>query len=312
MELRSDIRAISRESIRSIIDRAFMSSTAPSNVEGTVERHYTVENLGRVILDAVRADGKDPERLTVADLAPIDEFHIRGRGATEELAQLTGLSDVTTVLDIGSGLGGTARYLAAEHRCHVTGIDLTQSFCDVARELSVRLDLAERTAFRRASALDLPFDDHTFDVVWTEHAQMNIEDKQRFYSEAARVLRPAGKLAFHDIFRADGAEPLFPVPWASAPEYSFLAKAGEVRGVLSDVGLNTLHWEDSSDRSRAWFEVMIERIAERGPPPVGVHLLMGSTAKQKVTNMLRNLTEGRIVTIQAVLHKPDGALAETD
>ncbi len=274
-----------------------------TDVEPSVQSHYTVEDLGEAIVKALELEGKDPSQISGSDLAAVDEFHIRGRESTAQLAELAKLSANTKILDIGSGLGGTARYLATEHSCSVIGIDLTQSYCDVANDLSVRLNLAERTSFQCASALDLPFDDDKFDVVWTEHVQMNIEDKQRFYSEANRVLLPGGKLVFHDIFQGVDGELRFPVPWAQTSDISFLIPVRDVRAILDELGLAADHWIDSTEASRAWFEAALERTRASGPSPVGLHLLMGPTAKDKFTNTLQNLRERRIVTIQAVLAK---------
>jgi cyclopropane fatty-acyl-phospholipid synthase-like methyltransferase len=246
--------------------------------------------------------GKDPQKLAPVDLAPVDEFHIRGREATIELANRAGLEAGQRVLDVGCGLGGSARYLAAEYGCRVVGIDLTREYIDVANDLAVRVGLGGKVGFRQASALELPFGDAEFDVVWTEHVQMNIADKHRFYGEIARVLAPGGRLMFHDIFRGHG-ELHYPVPWADMSSISFLATQDEVREILQGVGFRVLDWEDTSARSLAWFGAAVERIKASGPPPLGLHLLMGDTALAKLENMGRNLREGRIVVAQAVAEK---------
>lgn len=267
-----------------------------------VEAHYDTPGL----LDAIRAAlvraGKELDALEPDDLAPVDEFHIRGREATVELAALAELSAGSRVIDIGSGLGGTARYLAHTHACDVSGIDLTASFCAAATELSAMVGLADRTRFEHGSALALPFEDESFDVAWTEHVQMNIADKRRFYGEIARVLTAGGRLIFHDIFRGHG-ELHYPVPWADMSSISFLATADEVREILQGVGLRLLDWEDTSARSLEWFTAAVQRMRASGPPPLGIHLLMGDTAFAKLDNMLRNLREGRIVVAQAVAEK---------
>ena len=274
-----------------------------ATTEQTVQRHYTVEGLAHTILGALQSQGADLSRLGPDDLAPVDEFHIRGRESTAELAALAQLQGDTEVLDIGSGLGGTARFLAADYGCRVTGVDVTPGYCDVASDLSARLGLSERTRFRQGSALDLPFHDETFDVVWTEHVQMNIADKRRFYAEAARVLKPGGKLVFHDIFAGPGAPPQYPVPWAATSEISFLAPVAEVRFILDALGLRAEHWIDSSAASRQWFASVLARNAEHGPPPLGLHLLMGPTGKEKFSNLLENFRGECVQTIQAVLRK---------
>ena len=265
-----------------------------------VADHYGVGDIGQRVLSAVEASGKDPDSLTVEDLSAVDEFHIRGRGATEELARWADVRPEHSVLDVGSGIGGTARYLAATAGCQVIGVDLTEEYCRVAESLSERVGLAERTSFRQGSALDLPFDEASFDVVWTEHVQMNIADKARFYGELARVLKPGGQLAFHDIFAGAGGDVHLPVPWATEPGISHLIGVDELRSVLADAGLEAARWEDKTEASIAFFEAAFERAREEGRMPLGIHILM-EDAETKLGNVLKNLQDGRIRVLQAVM-----------
>jgi len=207
------------------------------------------------------------------------------------------------VLDVGCGLGGSARYLAAEHQCQVTGIDLTQEYVNVANALADMVGLGDKVAFRQASALDMPFDDGSFDVVWTEHVQMNIANKRAFYREIGRVTRPKGLLLFHDIFLGDLGPLHYPVPWAEDASISFLAAPGEVRQILEDLGFVIHDWKDKSQSSLDWFVAAIEKLKVSGPPPLGLHLLMGNTAKTKFENNIRNLRERRFVVFQGRAEK---------
>ena len=269
----------------------------------SVVRHYGLKSLEEKILAALADAGKDPENLTLADLAPVDEFHIRGKEATEELAGLAELGPDRTVLDVGSGLGGSCRYLAATFGCRTTGIDLTPEYVELSERLSSRVGQTEVIDFRVGSALDMPFDDDSFDVVWTEHAQMNIEDKGRFYSEIHRVLRDGGRLVFHDIFAGEGGDLRFPVPWAGRPEINFLLPSAELRDVLESRGFRVRHWADKTEPSLDWFRAALERARSGGPPAVGIHLLMGDDAPEKLRNMAKNLEEQRLVVLQAALTK---------
>jgi ubiquinone/menaquinone biosynthesis C-methylase UbiE len=268
-----------------------------------VERHYGRGRILDAINAALRETGKDLDQLRPDDLAPVDEFHVRGREATVELAQRAALKPNSHVLDVGCGLGGSARYLAAEHQCRVTGIDLTQEYVDVANALARMVGLSHRVACRQASALEIPFDDGTFDVVWTEHVQMNIADKQAFYREIARVTRPKGILLFHDIFEGVGGPLHFPVPWAEESSISFLAPPEEVRRTLDRLGFVIHDWVDKTDSSLQWLVAAIEKAGASGPPPLGTHLLMGDTARKKLENAIRNLRERRFVVYQARAEK---------
>ena len=274
------------------------------DVRTQTEQHYARSGLLDAIVDAVRASGKDPARLSPADLAPVDEFHIRGRDGTVELAGRAALQRGLRVLDVGCGLGGSARYLASEFGCQVIGIDVTREYVEAAEVLARMVGLSSKVRFQQASALELPFREGSFDVVWTEHAQMNIADKARFYGGLARLLKPGGRLMFHDIFRGSGAAPVYPVPWADEPSISFLALAERVRDLLLSFGLTIADWDDRTEASVAWFRAMGERIASNGRPPLGLHLLMGPTAPAKFANMVQGLAERRIVAIQAVAARP--------
>ncbi len=274
---------------------------------GEVSSHYGVTGLGNQILAALEAEGKDLGALTVDDLAAVDEFHIRGRAATEELAQWSDIQSADQVLDVGCGLGGTCRYLAATAGCNVVGVDLTDEYCRVAEMLSARVGLADRTVFRQGSALALPFADEHFDVVWTEHVQMNIADKAGFYGELARVVKVAGRLAFHDIFAGSCGELHFPVPWAPDASISHLIGVDELQTLLADLGLAPVRWEDKTAASVDFFHESLGRAQANGRPQVGLHLLMGEDAAAKLTNMLRNLEEGRVRVIQAVIKRAPAA-----
>ena len=269
----------------------------------SIEAHYTVTNIGRAILDALNIMGKDLDAITPADLAAVDEFHIGGRESTIELTRLTGLNSGTHVLDVGSGLGGSVRYIASEFGSSVTGLDLTQEYCEVATMLAGLTSLDGKVVFRQGSALDMPFESGSFDLVWTEHTQMNISHKLKFYSEIARVLSPDGRLAFHDIFQGEGGEVHFPVPWAADTSINFLIPVDQLEQLLHTTGFRSIHWEDTTRRSLDWFRQPPEGPSLRRSSPLGLHLLMGVDAKAKFQNMVRNLEEGRVAVVQAVLEK---------
>ncbi len=207
------------------------------------------------------------------------------------------------LLDVGCGLGGTSRYLAAAVGCDVVGLDLTEEYCRVAEMLSARVGLAERTIFRQGSALALPFGDRHFDVVWTEHVQMNVADKAAFYSEIARVLKPGGQLAFHDIFAGANDGVQFPVPWAADASISHLISVTDLQALMSGLGFACMRWEDKTDASVAFFHSVLDRVRTQGWMPLGLHLLMGADAADKFTNLLSNLEEDRVRVVQAVMKR---------
>jgi len=277
--------------------------TIPTQVNESVQAHYTRSDLGSVILAALEKAGKDLNRLTPEDLAPIDEFHIRGRAATLELAQAASVDSTKRVLDVGSGVGGTSRCLAREFGCRVTGIDLTDEYCRTAAMLSERIGLAELVDYRQGDATNLPFSDASFDIVWTEHVAMNIPDKPKLYREMHRVLKPGGTLAIYDILAGPAGPVLFPVPWARTPESSFLATPDELRMLLEKSGFKVAVWSDTTDSARAWFVALAEKIRKEGMPPLGFHVLLGSDFQAMAQNQRRNLEEARIVLAQVVARR---------
>lgn len=274
-----------------------------SQVNEAIQTHYTRADLGDAILAALEKAGKDVNRLTPEDLAPIDQFHIRGRTATLELARAAGLDAAKHVLDVGSGVGGTSRCLAKEFGCRVTGLDLTDEYCRAAAMLSAKIGLAHLVDYRQGDATKLPFDDQTFDVVWTEHVAMNIPDKIRLYEEMHRVLKPGGTLAIYDVLAGPSAPVLFPVPWARTPDTSFLVQPNELRRFLERAGFTITDWSDTTDAARAWFVSLAEKIRKEGFPSLGFHVLLGADFQVMAQNQGRNLQEGRIVLAQVVASK---------
>lgn len=277
--------------------------TGQTRVNEAIQTHYTRAELGDVVLAALERAGKDVHRLSPEDLAPIDEFHIRGRAATLELARAAGLDATKRVLDVGSGVGGTARCLAKEFGCRVTGIDLTDEYCRAAALLSTRTGLAHLVDFRQGDATELPFDDQTFEVVWTAHVAMNIPDKARLYAEMHRVLKPGGTLAIYDVLAGPSGPVLYPVPWARTPDTSFLVQPDALRGLLADAGFTVADWSDTTDAARAWFVALAEKIRREGFPPLGFQVLLGNDFQVMAQNQGRNLQEGRIVLGQVVARK---------
>ena len=271
-----------------------------------VQEHYDNHTLVENLCSSLERSGLGDKTLSATDLAPLDQFHSRGLAATIELAAILDIKSDTTILDVGSGLGGPSRYLASTFGCHVIGIDLSPTFVDAANFLADRSGIADRLTYKCADALALPFEASSFDIVWTQHVAMNIFDRAVLYSEAYRVLRPGGHLAIYDITAGDGRPVHFPVPWSRFPETSYLTTPDEMRNFLTQQGFQVKTWEDCTESGIKWFAELKKVQAEIPPSSkaLGLHVVMGPEFKDMVANLALNMEEGRIGIIQAVLEKP--------
>lgn len=251
--------------------------------------HYHHPQLLERILQALEAAGKTTSNLSRADIANIDEFHLQGAAVSRALADRLNVSQNQRVLDVGCGIGGPCRMLADEFGCIVTGVDYTGEYIRVAQELSQLVGLADKTTFIEADARQLPFEDASFDIVWTQHVQMNIAEKEQFYGELYRVLKPEGKLLYYDVFKGPNPDITFPLPWAETPAVSHLIPHHDINNYL-----NAAHWNPVTKEEHTAYAVhallkALTITAASTTPPLGINLLMGASTKEKLGNLLRGL-----------------------
>jgi ubiquinone/menaquinone biosynthesis C-methylase UbiE len=268
-----------------------------------VADHYKRRALGDVILAALTAAGKDIEHLTPDDLAPVDEFHSGGRNATMRLAQLAQINGSERVLDVGCGIGGPSRYLASRFGCRVTGLDLTAGFVALAGMLAQRTRLSDKVTYRQGDALDMPFADASFDLVWSQNAAMNIADRDRLYAEMRRVLTPSGRLALQEIAAGPGGEPFYPTPWAGDKSISFLVTPQATRAALERIGFRAVAWQDTTEEALQQQMARTKALETGSLPPLGLHIVIGEAFPTVTKNMLRNLQEERLKLFNAVLER---------
>jgi ubiquinone/menaquinone biosynthesis C-methylase UbiE len=261
-----------------------------------VRDHYRATGLTERLKAALTALGPEDQRLTPEQLGILDQFHTRGLAATAELAKLVGITADMSVLDVGSGVGGPARYLAATYGCRVTGVDLSEPFVDAARYLTERTGQSGQVSFQSASALELPFDDGRFDAVLLLHVAMNIADRMWLYREIRRVLKAGGRFATYDVVSING-EPHYPVPWARTPATSFLLTAAATRVAIESAGFRMLAWQDDTETARAW---IAQLRASGTPPSPNLGVVMGPDFAQFSANLGRNLMDGRLGILTAV------------
>lgn len=271
--------------------------------EGKITEHWTHGSLAEAIMAALEKAGVDTASPSVGDLEPMDHLHGGGAEATRGLLARLSPRSGWHILDIGAGIGGPARLMASEYGCRVTGIDLTQEFCDVAVMLTEKTGLDDRVSFKRANALDLPFDDASFDGAYSQNVSMNISDKAAFYGEAFRVLKPGGLFAAAEIAEGPEGPPFFPVPWALTPENSHLSKLDEISDLLAAAGFRDIEIIARTAAMIDFHQRTRERIDAEGEPVLSPKVIIGKDAEERLKNSVRSVAEKRVIPLEVVCRR---------
>jgi SAM-dependent methyltransferase len=270
------------------------------DIESGVSEHYASYDVLSRIRAGLAEMGHDPDRVAPEVLKPVDEFHIGGAEATSALLEKLSIRPDMEVLDIGSGIGGPARMIAARYGCHVTGVDLTPHFVETARALSTMCGMADRVRFEVGSAVALPLGDASFDLALLLHVGMNVPDKVALFREARRVLRDGGTFALYEVMRTGDGDLSFPVPWAETPDLSALETPETYRNTAKAAGFALQTEENRRDVALNFFARLQAQAASGAPPPLGLHNLMGPTVKEKVANMIAAVGAGTIAPVQMI------------
>jgi ubiquinone/menaquinone biosynthesis C-methylase UbiE len=270
----------------------------------SVSDHYTHGEL----LDAIRASisklGKTIDSITIEDLAPVDEFHVGGRLATENLLDQLNFSEPDQILDVGCGLGGASRYIANKYNNRVTGIDLTQEYIDVGKELSAWVGLDKPASLYQGSALAMPFEDEAFDGAIMLHVGMNIDDKTRLFAEVYRVLRPGACFGIYDMMQINAGELAYPVPWATDNSTSRLARPDHYKQALEAAGFKVSAHNNRREFALGFIkQLRLKTEAGGGPLPLGLHILMRDGAAAKIKNLADNIAADLIAPVEIISHK---------
>lgn len=267
--------------------------------DGTLQaarHHYAAAGLLGRLKDTLKVLGPEDRQLTVSQLSTVDQFHTRGLAATAELARLADLEPGMRVLDVGSGMGGPARFIAENFGCFVTGVDLSEAFVEAARHLTERTGQTDHVTFKVGNALDLPVDTGGFDVAIQQHVAMNIADRPALYREMYRILKPGGRFAIYDVVLKSG-DPIYPLPWSISAEGSFLMSAADTRTAVEEAGFRTVFSHDDSEAAKAW----ISELQSAGPvPPPNLGTAMGPNFGELATNLGRALLQGRLGILMAI------------
>jgi ubiquinone/menaquinone biosynthesis C-methylase UbiE len=274
------------------------------SIEDAVIEHYRHGALEDALLKGLAAAGKDVANLTPDDLAPADEFHIGGRPATVDFVAAFQPAAGTHWLDIGSGVGGPSRYIAQHCKCHVTGVDLSKEYVELAGSLSRRVGLGDRVSYRQASALALPFEGSTFDGVYMQHVGMNIADKTQLFAEVHRVLKPGGTFAIYDVMRRGDGVFDYPLPWASNEQLNFVETPASYRALLATQAFEVTREDDRTDFAKGFIQALRTKMSQTlGSSTFGLQIVMGATAKQKIFNMIGLVERGIIAPVVMVCRR---------
>ena len=269
-----------------------------------VSEHYLHGDLLKAIQAAIPKLGKTIDSITIEDLAPVDEFHIGGRLATDNLLDQLDFSEEDHILDVGCGLGGASRFIANKYNNCVTGIDLTQEYIDVGKALCAWVGLDKQVTLHQGSALNLPFEDETFDGAIMLHVGMNIDDKAKLFTEIYRVLRPGASFGVYDVMQITDGELTYPVPWATENSTSKLATPDQYKQALNHAGFKVSKENARGDFALEFFRQMRAKTeANGGPPPLGLHTLMRESTAVKVKNMIDNIAADLIAPVEIIAQK---------
>ena len=269
-----------------------------------VAAHYSPGTLLRSIEDGAKAMGKDLDDLTLADMAPVDEFHVGGQLASRTLLDQIGLGPDDRVADFGCGLGGTSRFIAETYGSRVDGIDLTAEFIEAGTAISRWLGLSDRVSLTHGNALNTGFGSGAYDAACMVHVGMNIPDKSELFAEVARVLKPGGQFALYDIVTNTNRALDYPVPWAAGPETCAAVSLDTYKQALEGAGFEISGTNDRTHFAGEFFAKMKAAAAKGGtPPPIGLQLVFGEQTREKVANMISNIADGRIAPTEIIARK---------
>jgi ubiquinone/menaquinone biosynthesis C-methylase UbiE len=270
----------------------------------SVSGHYSRSGLIQAIENGVIGMGKTTDTVTVDDLAPVDEFHIGGRKATEDLMAQLGIAPGDHVLDVGCGLGGPARFVADRYKCRVSGIDLTLDYVETGNRLCEWVGLGDRVKLFQSTALSMSFQNTIFNAAYMLHVGMNIEDKESLCLEVARVLRRGGLFAVYDVMRMADGELSFPLPWATTRESSTVESPERYKRALERAGFEILSERNRKDFALAYFNDLRSRAsAASGPVPLGLQTLMGERRQDQIKNMIESISTGIIAPVELIVRK---------
>lgn len=274
------------------------------SMDKSIANHWAQDDLFQKIQTALVDSGIDPTNVTVDDLSAVDHVHARGFQSTVELMDELPIKSGDHVLDIGCGIGGPARYVAHRFNCKTYGIDITESFIDVAHKLSELVRMQDATRFQLGDGHNLPYNDNDFDLAFCQHVTMNVKDRAQFFSEAFRVIKPGACFALTEHGLGQTGTPVHPLPWSRAGENEYLMRPDETESLLKAAGFTSIQMKSTGNQYLDAYKKAINAAKNGKSPKLGVHLVIGADALLVTENAARNIEEGRTFPVQFICRKP--------
>ena len=250
------------------------------------------------INDQLSANGMQDRDLSPQELFGLDQFHLGGPEPISQLLQQVSFPASASLLDLGSGLGGTSRLVAARTDATILGIDQEASFVAAADDLTKRCQLGDRISFQTGDITDLDTGGKRYDGAFLAHVQMNIADKQKLFSSIHRALKPGAPLLMWEVFSDAPEKLVYPLPWALESSESHLVSADAAKALLQQAGFTLTEWYDKTEWAKAWGKNVIER-----GPSKGLSLPAAlPRGKERLANLFNAFLSESITVIQGVVH----------
>ena len=268
-----------------------------------LKQFWTRGNLHLRVREAMIEANLIDKKLEIEDLFPIDQYHARGIAATVDLGKRMPISKGNKILDIGCGLAGPARYYAKKFECFITGIDITPSFIELGNEFNQLTSMSNKIDLKVGNGEILELEDNTFDGAYSQHVTMNVAQRDRFFSEAYRVLKKGSFFAFTEHGLGPLGDPIFPLPWADSESMSYLLPPEETISILKKIGFTDIEIIKTGDKYMSGYEKLVNKTNDTIPPTLGIHVIGGPSIIERSKNSLKSIKEKRTLPFEVLCKK---------
>ena len=268
-----------------------------------IDQFWTRGNLKERIDNALNQSGLNKRSLKIEDLHPIDQYHARGIAATKELAEKIDIKENQSIIDVGCGLAGPARYFADKFKCNVYGVDITPAFIEAGKDFNKRTNMDDKVHLQVSDGNTLPFHNDKFDGAISQHVTMNIENRESFFKEIFRVLKKDMFFAFSEHGLGPKENPIFPLPWADNEDMSFLIKPDLTIELLKKIGFKNILFLETGKKYVEGYEKYLKSKRTSDIPTLGMHVIGGQTMFERQKNSMLSIKEERTLPFEIICYK---------